>query len=336
LLLVVPLPTRTAQLSPSRLFALLPLPTAKERFVAFRRSLPRTPPLERQTVRTRGLAFAVFTTAPIETSELPPLLCINGGMLYDHAMLWPALSPLARGRQIILYDQRGRGASEAPRDPSTSSIDDDAADVSALRRALGIRRWDVLGHSWGGGIALLAAALDEAGTRRLVTVDSVGPTSEWMSPLRHAVTSRLTPNERVAFDRIPERALEEPDPELQAEYARAVYPAWFHDPELARSFAPPKVTSVTGAVILARLRRNGYDWRPKLRALSVPTLVIHGEDDALPSAVSTELGSLLPRAERQLVPHTGHMPFWEAPDAFFPAVESFLAAPLTGAVRRPA
>jgi pimeloyl-ACP methyl ester carboxylesterase len=34
------------------------------------------------------------------------------------------------------------------------------------------------------------------------------------------------------------------------------------------------------------------------------------------------------------VPHSGHMPFWEAPEVFFPAVESFLAAPLSGAVRR--
>jgi proline iminopeptidase len=285
-------------------------------------------------VRTRGLAFAVFTTPPIAGSEVPPLVCVNGGMLYDHSMLWPALSPLARTRQIILYDQRGRGLSEAPSEPSIASIDDDAADVPALRRALGIRRWDLLGHSWGGGIATLAASVDEAGTRCLVTVDAVGPTSAWMAPLRQAVSARLMATERPAFDAISERALQEPDPELHAAYSRAVYPAWFQDAELARSFAPPRVTSVTGAVILARLRRDGYNWRGRLRALSVPTFVIHGEDDALPVAVSAELAALLPRANRLLVPHCGHMPFWEAPDVFFPAVESFLAAPLSGAVRR--
>ncbi|MFL5612860.1 MAG: alpha/beta fold hydrolase [Gemmatimonadaceae bacterium] len=312
----------------------MPLPTAKDRFVAFRRSLPRTPLLERQTVRARGLAFVVFTTPPVGNSDMPPLLCVNGGMLYDHSMLWPALSPLALKRQIILYDQRGRGRSEAPGDPSSASIEDDAADISALRRALGVRRWDLLGHSWGGGIAMLAASLDPAGTRRLVTVDGVGPTNAWMSPLRLATLARLTDAERAAVEAIPENALGRPDPELHATYSRAVYPAWFHDPEMARSFAPPTVTSLTGAVILARLRRDGYDWRTRLRALSVPTLVIHGEDDALPVAVSAELEALLPQAQRQLVPHSGHMPFWEAPDVFFPAVESFLAAPLLGAVRR--
>jgi proline iminopeptidase len=311
--------------------------TAKERFVAFRRSLPRTPPLERQTVRVRGLAFAVFTTPPppsVADADAPPLLCINGGMLYDHSMLWPALSPLAQRRQIILYDQRGRGLSVAPADPSSATIDDDAADIGALRRVLGIRRWDLLGHSWGGGIALLAAAMDEAGTRRLVTVDAVGPTNAWMPILRAEVRSRLTPEERVPFDLIDDAALTQPDAEVQAAYARAVYPAWFVDAELARSFTPPMVTSQTGAAVLARLRREGYDWRSRIRALSLPTLVIHGEADALPVTVSAELEALLPHAQRQLVPHSGHMPFWEAPEVFFPAVDSFLAARLSGAVRR--
>jgi proline iminopeptidase len=287
-------------------------------------------------VRTRGLAFAVYTTPPPITGDDDnlPLLCINGGMLYDHSMLWPALSPLARRRQIILYDQRGRGRSEAPPNPYSATIEDDAADIPALRRALGIRRWDLLGHSWGGGIAMLAAAMDDAGTRRLVTADAVGPTNAWMPALRQAVAARLSPSERVDFDRIDDQALTRPDAALQAAYSRAVYPAWFADGELARSFAPPTVTSETGAAILARLRREGYDRRPRLRALSVATLVIHGEEDALPVAVSAELVALLPRAHRQLVPQSGHMPFWEAPDVFFSFVDSFLAAPFMGAVRQ--
>ena len=103
---------------------------------------------------------------------------------------------------------------------------------------------------------------------------------------------------------------------------------------LPRFLVPPSVTTDTRAVILARLRRGGYDWRTRLRALSVPTLVIHGEEDALPVAVSAELVALLPRTQRQLVPHSGHMPFWEAPDVFFSVVDSFLAAPLVGAVRQ--
>ena len=292
-------------------------------FVAFRRSLPRTPRLERQNIRARGVTFAVFTSPPVGNE--PPVVCINGGMLYDHSMLWPALSPLAEHRQVILYDQRGRGASSAPTDPSAASIEDDALDVAAIRRALGIRKWDVLGHSWGGGIAMLASAGDVACVRRLILVDSVGPTSDWMAPLRAAVLDRLQGAERERVARVSDAMLGEPDPALHSEYSRAVYPAWFADAEMASRFTPPSATSETGAAVLARLRREGYDWRPRLRAFSIETLVLHGEVDPLPLTVSSDISYILPNARHVVVPSSGHMPFWEAPERFFASVESFLS-----------
>ena len=297
------------------------MPSAYAEFVAFRRGLPRTPRLERQTIRARGISFAVFSSPPVGTA--PPLVCVNGGMLYDHSMLWPALSPLAVRRQLILYDQRGRGASSVPLVPLDASIADDAGDVGGLRRALGIRRYDLLGHSWGGGIAMLAAATDGPAIRRLVLVDSVWSTSAWMGPLRRNVINRLDSAGREAVERIPESALESPDPALHNAYSQAVYPAWFTDAEMARRFAPPTAASPTGAAVLARLRRDGYDWRPKLRALSTSALVIQGDADPLPLADSAETSYIGTNAHVVVVP-SGHMPFWEAPQRFFSLVESFL------------
>ncbi len=296
--------------------------SAYQRFLDFRKSLPRTPRLERQTVRTRGVDFAVFSSPYVDGA--PPLVCVNGGMLYDHSMLWPALSPLAARRQVILYDQRGRGASAAPARPEDSSIDDDALDVGAIRRALGIRRWDVLGHSWGGGIAMLATAADAASVRRLVLVDPVWPTSAWMAPLRQNVVARLAGAQRDAVQAISEAQLGTPDPAMHSDYARAVYPAWFADAEMAARFAPPQAISATGTATLARLRREGYDWTARLRALSLPTLVIHGERDALPLAEASGSSQVIPNARTVVVPSSGHMPFWEAPEQFFSLVDAFL------------
>jgi proline iminopeptidase len=290
-------------------------------FVAFRKSLGRTPPLDKQMVRARGLTFAVFSTPPV--AGTPPIVCINGGMLYDHSMLWPALSPLAARRQVILYDQRGRGASSAPADPAQATIDDDAADVGALRRALGIRQWDVLGHSWGGGIAMLGTARDPAGVRKLVLVNAVGPTSSWMSTLRLNVLARVEGEQHDIVSRTTEEMLGVPDPALHSSYSRAVYPAWFFDREMALRFAPPDARSETGAAVLARLRR-GYDWTSTIHNVSAPTLVIHGEEDALPLAVSVENSYIIPNARREVVPSSGHMPFWEAPQRFFALIDSFL------------
>ena len=275
------------------------------------------------TVRARGLDFAVWTSPPVD--DALPLLLVNGGLLYDHGIVWPALSPLATRRQLILYDQRGRGESQAPADPLGARIEDDADDIPALRRALGIRRWDMLGHSWGGGIAMLAASRDLAGTRRLVTANAVGPTSAWMPTLQANALARVDDERRATLERL-YPALEAPDVAVHGAYSRASYPAYFVDPDFRSRFVPPEAVSITGAAVAARLRREGYDWSEQLRALSTPTLVLHGEGDALPSSVAHELARLLPRARLSLIPDVGHMPFWEAPARFFSEVDAFLAA----------
>ncbi|MFO0093560.1 MAG: alpha/beta fold hydrolase [Gemmatimonadaceae bacterium] len=304
---------------------------ALSRYLAFRRTLPPRPPLERLTVRARGLDFAVYRTPRV--GDALPLLCINGGLIYDHTLLWPALAPLAQHRQLILDDQRGRGASQVPPGMLASRIEFDAGDVAALREALGIPRWDVLGHSWGGGIAMLATALDTAAqpdaVRRLVLVNAVGVTSRWLAPLHQAGLDRLHhAGSAEAYARLREqdvRSLESPDLAAHVAYTRAYFPAWFADQHFARNVTPPAGDSATGAVVVARLRREGYDWTERLRDLAVPTLVVHGAADVLPLSEAEHTTRFLRKARLVPIADAGHNPFWEAPDAFFHAVDAFLA-----------
>jgi proline iminopeptidase len=304
---------------------------ALARYLAFRRTLPPRPALEPHVVRARGLDFAVYTTPAVP--DRTPLLCINGGLLFDHKLLWPALAVLATQRQLVFYDQRGRGASSIPPGAASSRIEFDAGDVPALREALGIAQWDILGHSWGGGIAMLAAALDTAkhpeSVRRLVLVNAVGVTSEWLPPLHDAGVARLTGAARDALAAFDVRALEQADLTTHASYAQAFFPAWFADQDFARNVNPPRGDSVTGACVAARLRRDGYDWRDQLRDLRVPTLVVHGAADILPLSEAERTSRFLTHARLEPIADAGHNPFWEAPDAFFAAVQAFLteAAP---------
>jgi proline iminopeptidase len=299
-------------------------PSARDRFIAFRRAHTPSPRLRRQSVTARGLEFAVWTSAEVPGAAAP-LLCVNGGLLFDHTLLWPSLSPLAAKRQLIFYDQRGRGASQVPPGARAARIEHDAGDIPALRKALGYGKWDVLGHSWGGGIAMLGVEQDQDATRKLVLVDAVAPESSWMAGMAAAALPRLTVGERAILSHFTEEQLRADDPDVQSAYARAIYPAWFADHDLGRMFTPPRSTSVAGAAVLARLRREGYDWRNLLRALRVPTLVIHGERDLLPVEVPASIGQTLQNARLEIIPGAGHMPFWEAPDRFFEAVDAFLS-----------
>jgi len=262
-----------------------------------------------------------------EVPGVVPLVCVNGGLLFDHNLLWPALAPLAETRQLILYDQRGRGASQVPPGARSARIDHDAGDLPALREAIGLSTWDVLGHSWGGGLAMLATERDREAVRRLVLVDAVGPVGNWQQNLLRDALPRLSAGDRAVLERIDLQALLAPDPGVHSAYSRGMYAAWFADPSLAAMFSPPRSESTTGAAVASKLRGEGYDWSTLLRAVSVPTLVIHGERDLLPVSVAHEIVATLRNARLEIIPDAGHMPFWESPELFFNLVESFLSTP---------
>ncbi len=297
---------------------------ALKQYLAFRRSLPPRPPLERVVVRARGLDFAVCRTPAVRGAL--PLLCINGGLLFGHELLWPALAPLAQHRQLIFYDQRGRGASAVPPGINASRITFDGDDAPALRRALGIDRWDVLGHSWGGGIAMLATAADQEAVRRLVLVCAVGVTGDWLPGLHDAALARLPEAQRDTLAAFDTARLREPDLAYHAAYTKAFFPAYFADPTFASAITPPTGTSHTGAVIAARLRTEGYDWSDRVRDVRTPTLVVHGAADILPTSLGERTARTLSNALLLTLPGVGHNPFWEAPATFFADVDAFLRA----------
>ncbi len=296
--------------------------TKLQQYLAFRRTLPQRPPLERVRVRARGLDFAVYRTPSVPHAL--PLLCINGGLLFGHELLWPALAPLAARRQLVFYDQRGRGATPAAPGSAASRIEFDAGDAVALRSALGIAQWDILGHSWGGGIALLATAADSAAVRRLVLVGAVGVRGDWLPPLHNAALARLAGSQRQALAALSPTLLRAPDLAHHAAYARAFFPAYFADHSFAASVAAPTGTSATGAAVSAQLRRDGYDWTPLLRDLPTPTLVVHGAADILPCTEAERTVRTLGNATLQLLDDVGHNPFWESPLEFFALVDAFL------------
>jgi proline iminopeptidase len=296
---------------------------ARERFLTFRRKQRKARPLEQKIVKARGLRFAVYSSPPVEGRT--PLLCINGGLHFGHEVLWPALAPLAVNRQLIFYDQRGRGKSDQPPGPRKAAIEHDAGDPPAIREALGIHEWNVLGHSWGGGIAMLSTSLDPHGVKRLVLVDAVGPTSSWLEKLHSSAVERLKGEKRDILAGIDPRALHLDDIPTHAAYTSALYPAWFADQDFGAIFSSPRANSPTGAAVAARLRREGYDWRDRIAAIRSPTLIVHGDRDLLDLGVPRSIQSLIPGSTLSIVGHAGHMPFWESPEEFFATVESFLA-----------
>jgi pimeloyl-ACP methyl ester carboxylesterase len=303
---------------------------AIQRFRDFRKSLGRTPRLHRATIKTRGIQFAVFRTDDPQNGTLP-VVCVNGGLIFDHTLLWPALAPLAAKRQLVFYDQRGRGHSAVPPAARASRIEFDAGDLAELPKALGLDACHLLGHSWGGGIAMLSTTFNSSRVTSLTLLNPVGLSGEWLPELTGRAADRLS---GPALDRLlaADAAIQpgQPaaaDPAALSEYAAAIYPAWFHEPELATLLAPPAATSVAGAAVSARLRRDGYDWHATVGPVSMPTLLLHGTSDLLDLDMARDtVRTLGARARLLPVSNAGHNPFWEAPSIVFPAIDEFLTA----------
>ena len=74
---------------------------------------------------------------------------VHGGPGSSHAGFIPAL-PLADDRAVILYDQLDNGRSDAPNDPFNWTVERFVSEIDAIRAALNLRQFHLLGQSWGG------------------------------------------------------------------------------------------------------------------------------------------------------------------------------------------
>ncbi|GMM93058.1 proline iminopeptidase-family hydrolase [Qipengyuania sp. MTN3-11] len=91
------------------------------------------------------------------STDLPPAVLVHGGPGGTHTSFGNMMS-LADERAVILYDQLDSGKSDHPGDPANWRVDRFVEELEAIRKALGIEKWHVIGHSWGSALALEYAA----------------------------------------------------------------------------------------------------------------------------------------------------------------------------------
>jgi len=110
----------------------------------------------------------------------PPLVAIHGGPGSSHAAFLSLLA-LADDRALILYDQLDSGLSDRPGNPANWTVKRFTDEVEAVRAAVGVPRWHVLGHSWGGTIALEYGARRPTALAGLVVASPLISTKSWIA-----------------------------------------------------------------------------------------------------------------------------------------------------------
>jgi proline iminopeptidase len=252
----------------------------------------------------------------------PPVVVLHGGPGAHHDYLLPSFDALARGRELIYYDQRGGGRSAVSRETPVG-WKEQVADLEELRRVWGLEQLTLAGYSWGGLLALLYAV---EFPDRVAKLALVSPAPAWREARlefeRRFSERNLAPELQRERAALRESGLRERDP---SGYSQKLFElsvaAYFHDPARAHDLTPFRVTGRTQQEVWASL--GDYDLRPALARLAIPALVLHGTSDPIPVETARTLAGLL-KAEFHPLRNCGHVPYVEAFDEFVRLLDGFL------------
>lgn len=240
----------------------------------------------------------------------PPILLIMGHR-YSSRMWYPVYEGLGDRYRLISFDNRGAGESGDRARTTVGELTDDAL---AVLNAAGVDKAHVYGVSMGGGIAIEFAIRYPERVRSIILGCTLAKTADKRSPpkwLLHILYRLPMPLLRL----------------LQSKRFKGGYGDAASDEAIARDqeFVARDPFSVRGVLAQAMAISDYTVSREAVRAISAPTLVLHGDQDmTVPRAGSKELAELIPNARLVTFEGCGHNYFVGAKDAANAEVDRFI------------
>ncbi|MBV8737722.1 MAG: alpha/beta hydrolase [Alphaproteobacteria bacterium] len=258
----------------------------------------------------------------------PPVLLIHG--FGASGFTWSKIiSRLSGDHRIIVLDLKGFGRSRKPRD-GHYSLRDQAAAVIAVIDALGLDGFAMVGHSLGGGVALLTALLleQQAPGRlgRLALLDTIA----YRQPLPYFIKLLRVPvfGELITF-LLPKKWM----------VRRVLGFAYFDRAKIeyafVKEYARPLLCGAGRAALVAAARAlippDVDELASRYSTIAVPVQLLAGcEDRIVPLAAIRRLAGAIPSARLCILDCCGHVPQEEQPDATVSILHEFLAEPAVG------
>lgn len=255
-----------------------------------------------------------------------PVVFIHGGPGETHG-IFGGLTALADQRAVILYDQLDSGMSEHPGDPANWRVARFVGELEAIRIALGIERWHVVGWSWGSAIALEYAAVHPDHVASTVLGGTFISTPHWILGTNLLIRDLAPEVQRDILacegdNRPPAVTCEaaekafysayagRPDAPLQSPQSKAYFKrtrGQGPNDKLYNAMWGPSEFSARGSLV-------GYDATPLLAKLDGKrTLFMIGQYDEARLDTVRDFVRLTPGAELAVVPGGSHASLWERP-----------------------
>jgi L-proline amide hydrolase len=271
--------------------------------------------------------------APERHEGRVPLLCLHGGPGANWLHLEP-YQALADERRVVFYDQIGAGNSALaePHDPAMWTPELFVGEVDAVRESLGLERVHLLGHSWGGMLAMQYAIGQPEGLVSLIVESSPASVPAWMPEIQR-LRSELPPEVEATL-REHEEAGTTDDPAYEEAvmvfYRRHLcrtdpWPDWLvrcfeildANPEVYHAMNGPSEFHVIGTI-------KDWDITDRLGEIRVPTLVFSGRYDEVTPATTDAVHRGIPGSDYVVLEESSHMAQAEQPERTLELVRDFL------------
>ena len=269
-----------------------------------------------------------------------PMVVLHGGPGLDQNYLLPAMLELSKDYQMIFYDQRGSGRSLGEKITLRDiNLDQFTQDLEKLRKALGLKTFILVGHSWGGLIALDYAAKHAENLSHLILMNSAPADYKGQQAFVREFTKKTSPiKNRIStlfqykdFQKLKAQGIEK--------LYKDLFSFYFYQTKNAERLVFKINETTAQSWFKVREEMSKTCWLtsdtyftllPALKHLQVPTLVVHGNQDIVPAHTAEDIKHAIPLSQILYMEHCGHFPYLEKPQELFLAIRSFLKrAPTT-------
>ncbi len=253
------------------------------------------------------------------------IVILHGGPGMDHTYFLPQMAELAKTHKLILFDQRVSGRSSLDVDSSAITMRRFIDDIEEIRKTFKLEKMNLMGHSWGGLLAMFYGINYPQNLKSLIILNSTPASSE----LTAKAMPRLTREDSLQrVEVLNSNAFKNRESVAFEKLFRIHFRSAFYDRSLADSltltFQPGFAET---SVKLQNLYKDiaSYDIHDDLSKINCPTLVVHGDHDDIPLESSQKIHESISKSKFVLLKNCGHFPFIETPDELFKTIRDFLS-----------
>jgi len=263
--------------------------------------------------------------------EGEPLLVLHGGPGLFHDYLTPHFNKLAAKYQVIFYDQRGSGKTHFPSDTSSITINNFVEDLEEIRKHLGLEKLNLVGHSWGGILAVNYGKKYPDNLAKLMLVAPGPATSAYFDETFNNMQGKRSDDDTKALiQSMMSKEFEDRDP---ATFKKTVL---LNDKvNLARQetveelYAPITFTKENANNLLlvsSIMEKNFFDFNltDDIDVIKCPTLIVIGDLDNVPFLSAQLITESMKNARLEVIKSACHYPFFETPKEFNKIMFDFL------------